>query len=626
MPRVFADEKKRVSLWVDRIKGADRRYEDWSTRFECDRLDRYYEGFHWKGRSDAEARLLYTINLIFPTLEMQVPSLMFYRPQVKVEPRAGHVSSANSQAPGRSELLEDTLQTFVDNPDFDFKIETLLALRDGWFRFSITEVGYTADYIDNPNAGKPVLYEDGSAMMKDGTDEPLTENQRTLQTESLFVKHIDPKTFRVSVSNKNVLKKNDWSGYYEWCYVEDLKENKNYKNTDKLKASGRPTGDAAPKADDLDSQDHAGMVKVWKIWDHRRRVRHVIPDGHDFFLQTDQPFSFLPFSVLKFYERSNSFYPLPPMFNWLSPQDEINESREQQRNHRRRFETKYTTPKGKIDDTELEKLTKGGDGTVVIQNGDSGGVSPLIPVPTGELSQSWQYLAASNVDFQRISGVPDEYHGVSNADTATQANIINVRAQIRESQARVQVAEWLSNICRLMAMTIIEKMQLPMWIQMNVDPFSMDAKDLIKTAGEWKQLKAESLGPMDMDVKVDIASLSPISEDALRQAWNQVLALMTNPTLLAILMQPNPDAPTEPSPMLRKTLAFYGIRSDKEVREIARVGKEVLMQMQMMQMAALGAKSEGGPGVPMGGASGAGMPGTPGGPNPGTPTMGPTVQ
>jgi hypothetical protein len=83
-----------------------------------------------------------------------------------------------------------------------------------------------------------------------------------------------------------------------------------------------------------------------------------------------------------------------------------------------------------------------------------------------------------------------------------------------------------------------------------------------------------------------------------RNAWNVVLGLLTNPPLLMILMTPNPAAPNEPSPLLRKTLALNGIKSDQEVREIWRVGQVVLQQMQMMTMATAAAKG-GMPGLGM---------------------------
>lgn len=619
MPR--ETEVARVKRWRDRVSAANKVYDKWEEEYQCAVLARYYRGKQWQGVPEEDANRYYVINLIFPTIEMQLPSLMFYHPQVKVEPRPAHADDLNSNAAGRSTLIEDTLQTFIDDPKLHFKTHTLLALRDAPFRFGVVEVGYTADWIDNPNAGKPVLRESDDPM-QDEAGEPVTQPAKVLKGESLFLKRIDPRSFRVSLSGHNITEENDWSGYFEWHYVEDLKRNPRYKNTANLRAGGvlrdMPQSNVS---DDPDHDKHIGMVKVWKIWDHRRKVKHVFADGHDKFLLENEPAPYLPFATLKFYEIADEWYPLPPVYNWRGPQDEINETREQQRRHRQKFTRRYTVTQGKITDGEMEKLETGADGAwaYVQEQGH------IQPVPDADISPSNSdaELARSKDDFYQITGVAGEQRGVPDADTATQANIINIHAQIRESQLRVLVADWLSSICRLMLLTIREHMQLPMWIKSNVDLNSSDPESLARTVKNWQELKASDLGAIDVDVKVDIASLSPVSEDSLRNAWNQVLALLTNPSLLMVLMQPNPQSPNEPSPLLRKTLGFYGIKSDKEVREIARVGA-LALQMIMMQAMAQAGGAGGGTGGAGAGLFGA-MPET-AQPNPGSPATGPIIQ
>src|SRR5262249_13590313 len=91
----------------------------------------------------------------------------------------------------------------------------------------------------------------------------------------------------------------------------------------------------------------------------------------------------------------------------------------------------------------------------------------------------------------------------------------------------------------------------------------------------------------------------PIAEEAQRASWSAVLQLLTNQPLLMVLMTPNPDAPTEPSPLLRKTLVLNGIKSEAEIREIWRVGQEVMKQMAMMAMATAAAKGGMPPGMGM---------------------------
>jgi len=166
------------------------------------------------------------------------------------------------------------------------------------------------------------------------------------------------------------------------------------------------------------------------------------------------------------------------------------------------------------------------------------------------------------------------------APTATQANIVNVRSSIRESRARQQVASWLGDIARLMLLNLRESMKLPFMVKRTVDPFAMaaDPQQTQDTARRWTEIESEDIDSLDVDVKIDVASLSPVSEDAQRNQWNIVLQLLTNPALATLLMTPVPNAPTDPSPLLRKTLVLNGITSDQEIREIWRVGQAILAQ------------------------------------------------
>lgn len=610
-----------AKLWQERLTTANKQYDKWTKKFECERLDNYYEGKHWAGLSEEEARKKYVINLIFATVETQLPSLLFSQPKVKTEARPQHQSTANSDAANRATLIEQLLQTLIDDPKLHFTFETTLALRDAYSRFSLVEVGFSSDYLDNPNAGKPVLNEKEEPITKDG--EAVKQPEKLLQKESPYVKRLVPEAFRVS-PGRNLLESNDWAAYYEWHYLEDVKQNPEYEHTDDLKPNGRDSTEQDETTADPDYERHTSMVKLWRIWDLRRKVRHVLADGHKKLLQQDKPFTSFNIADLKFYEARNAYYPVPPIYNWISPQDEINESREMQRLHRRRAK-RFFQREPSVSVTEFEKLEDGEDMTCILVPK----VGAIMPIPDAPLDgANFARDAATHEDFNQITGVSGEARGVPDSPTATQANIVNIHATIRESRARAQVADWLGRIARLMLLAVKDRSQLPVMVKASVDPFSFetDQKALQQSALGWKEIKAEDLGELDVDVKIDVASLSPVAEDAQRNQWNVVLQLLTNQPLLMLLMTPNPAAPNEPSPLLRKTLNLNGIKSDQEVREIWRVGQDVVQKMAMMAMAAAAAKG----GSPVGGlagamggdGSGASVAAAPAGPTTGTPVTG----
>lgn len=572
-----------AKVWDERLLAANKVYDTWSKEYDCPKLDKYYRGKHWHGLAETEAEKKYVINLIFATVETQLPTLLFSKPKVVVEARPEHEQTANSDADNRATLIQQALQTRVDDPKLHFTFQTTLSLRDAYSRFAMVEVGYTADWIDNPNAGKPVL-NDKDEPMTDGDGAEVMQPTKLLKPqtkESLFVKRVSPNSFRCS-PGRNLLEANDWVAYAEWFHLEDVKKNPDYTNTDDLK----PTGSIATGSDDEDvsadpeQKRHVGQVRLWKIWDLRTKTRHVYAEGHKRLLQTGKAFEALPLFDLKFYELPDAFYPLPPLYNWISPQDELNESAEMRKVHRRRAVRRYMREPS-VKREEFEKLETGED-MVCIEVAKIN-PPPIAPIQDAPLDgATWQQLAATKDDFLQITGVSGEARGSQETETtATQANIVNVRAQMRESRARAQVADWLGRICRHMLITIRESMQLPFMVQRSVDPFAFqsDPTQVARGAKGWKEIKAEDLGDLDVDVKIDVASLSPVAEDNQRQQWNIVLQLFTNPALVTMLMEPDPNAPQQVSPLLRKTLMLNGITSDQEIQTIWRIAQALMAKL-----------------------------------------------
>lgn len=594
MPRDRQED--RVRRLHERITAANTVFDRWSRRYETDRLYDYYCGEQWKGYPAPTydpAYQPYTANLVYSSIETQQPTLLFHRPTVKIEPRPPFADDPASMVAERAKLAQDTVQTYIDKPTVHYKEHTLLALRDANFLFGVVEVGYTSDWIDNPHAGKPVLKKDSDDPMLDDAGVPLTHPDKIPKSEDLFVRRLDPRDFRVSLSDRPLLDENDWVGYREWHYVEDVKRNPRYKNTANLKASGEAR-DMPRVTEEGEREKHAGMVCLWKLWDVRSRYKCVIAEGHDKYLLEHEPWTYLPFAVLKFHDL-RGFYPLPPVFNWLSPQDTVNEVRESRRVHRRRFYRRYTVFKGGMDHEELLKLERGGDGVYAERRTPEDPIKAVEDAPLGPDTD--KDLIEAREDFERVSGAGSAAMGSSEGDTATEANIVDVRLRIRESAARARVADWQSEICRIMLLTIRDKMQLPIWIQENADPLALSAAqesgdpqahlgaiaEIMRVMQTWKQITAQDLGAGELDVQVDITSLSPITEDAQRVAWNEVLALITNPALSMLLAMSEP--------LLRKTLRFYGVTSERDIAEIATVLKNQAM------MAALAQANAAAPGV-----------------------------
>jgi hypothetical protein len=279
-----------------------------------------------------------------------------------------------------------------------------------------------------------------------------------------------------------------------------------------------------------------------------------------------------------------------------------------QRAHRRRFYRRYTVDPG-ADENELKKLEEGGDGVYAkIPNAQA-----PIPVADAPLDGSiWRHLDESKLDYVQVSGVSYEQRGVAESETATQATILDARSRIRESSARTKVSTWLAETSRLILLTLRDKMTLPFWVKQNVDPWAAEINAQTAQIAEltaavtgqppdesskgpgtpeevaqlWHEITTDELGDTDIEVFIDLASMSPVTEEMQRNSWSQVLVLFTNPSLLAIMAQSEV--------LLRKTLSLYGIRAESEIREIQRVARTLVQQMQQAAMMQAQAKGEGG--------------------------------
>lgn len=600
-------EKARVKKWEDRVRQGNKLYDKWDERYSTSKLEDYYLGQQWSGQglTEEEAAKRYVINLVFATIETNKPSLAFHNPQVRMSVKPAQADDLQTTAEDRVKLCQDTVQSFIDDEGFGFSEETSLALQEAHFRFGVIEVGYSSNWIENPNAGKPMLQEKdknaaGSAESESAETEPkpmldsdgnvVMEPEVSVIDEQLFLKRIPADTFRCSISSKNRISRNDWVGYWEWHYVEDIKRNPLYKKgASGLKAGGTLAKDLQTEVDDAEDQDERdnrnGMVKVWFIWDLRAKAKKIFVEGHDKFLMESEPFKFLPHAILRFYPSLNSFYPCPPVSQWIGPQDEINETRDAQRAHRRRFYRRYTMPRNAMDDEEKEKIETGGDGVIAITNQPN----PLTPVPDAPMGGDvWSHLDASKNDFMTVSGVSGDQRGVAESETATQANIIDQNARLREGAARTKVQTWLAEIAHLMLLTIRESMALPFWIKRNVDSTAIEANqgiEALRVAQLWEEITSEDLGDSDVEVSIDLSTMSPIAQEQERNQWNAVLGLLTNSQLMMILGQ---------SPaLLKKTLRLYGITSQTEQMEIMKVIQQTIIMQLAAQAAAAGVPPEG---------------------------------
>src|SRR5678816_1353979 len=108
---------------MQKVEVANRYYQNWSDRFQCNVMEEYYYGFQWKDGSRAPNYQRYVINYVFSTLEIKKPTLLFQNLAAKIKPKPKAVDFDWEQAVRRCQLREYAVNTIFSDPENDFASE-----------------------------------------------------------------------------------------------------------------------------------------------------------------------------------------------------------------------------------------------------------------------------------------------------------------------------------------------------------------------------------------------------------------------------------------------------------------------------------------------------------------------
>lgn len=661
-----------VDTWLKkRIPAASRLHKKWKEDNKVQECYNYWRGEQLDNPLDEFGQPRAQINKIHPEVRNNIPSLYYYRPFARLSALPEQIEDPGSQVEEDTQLLQDTVNALIRDKQTQFRESTFIALKESHWAYGVCEVGYTAEFVDAPNADRPPLKEkkdtkvqtapklappppemgmpapemgmpvdpmappvDPMSTMLDpmaSMAQPIDPNQAAieaeiqalqeqLKSERFFVKHIPANNILVSTSDMPILENNDWIGYWEDMNLEDVKASKAYKNAKDLKANtGEADQFAQKNAEDAnEAEGAADKIRLYRIWDLRTRERIVLAEGHDKELLR-KPFSRVPLKFLRFDIDPYHFYPRPLLLSKLGPQDEYNDSREYLRKIRKGTVPRYTYDEDAIDADQLKKLESGEMGTYVPRKPGTSNV--IEPVNQPSFSENAiQTLTLSDKEFSDVGGVGGDAK-IAQSKTATQAKISETKNQVQDSFDRLMVADWLGEICRELLCLAVENMSMDRAIATNVTPDNMYYNEIgQKVTQSFKRINATILSDaaagVSWDVIIDLEALSPVSEEEKFQKWMQGLSLFGNP-VFARMFAVSPE-------ILKHTLTLLGIKSGRDVALIQdAMMKVVQMEAQLAAMgqnAAPGVSPQGGsgaPGQPKGPSGPTGPP--PGGPQPGGP-------
>lgn len=590
MPDYRTEQYSISNPWVQRIEGANKMFKEWEGKFKCKQLEEYYEGFQWKQRRDYPTTNYnpYTLNLVYSTIKIKLAGLLFQKPTYVISPRPGNSQWDLDFAVQSAQLKQDVLNTIVSNQNVNFAKHIKRVALDSFFRFGVLEVGYANDWR-NPQKIEPELKSWTEPEIAELEDKIISENPISVN-ERFYVKRIWPHRFRVCATEATDLNDCDWLGYYDFYYKRVLENTKgidfptDYSGSSYISAeyaSGFVGGGSGYTSNDdvLKTLYNSGEIcKVWHIWDCITGKRLLLLDDYNMHELWSAPFQRQPFLDLRWDFRIRGFYPIPPVFQWLSPQDEINEAREQVRSYRRRFTRKFQTVKGQVDEEEKEKFSSGPDGILVeVKVPDA--IKAIDNPEIGPTSENALTLAKD--DFNTISGTSAEARGQdTDRETATQAKIVQTRAVIRESAEQMDFSVFLCLVGRELLCQCQERLVDGLWIKYTAPTGPPIPEQQQSAAPVYRYVTSQEVDDgYDYDVDFDVQNATPAAMQQAQTSFVNFLALVNQFPLVAM------------NPLLIREAAYrVGYRNEEIIKQM----QQTAAAQAQMQAQQAGAQAAGG--------------------------------
>jgi hypothetical protein len=204
----------------------------------------------------------------------------------------------------------------------------------------------------------------------------------------------------------------------------------------------------------------AGYAEIWEYYDVTTKTMSVFCETSEQFLvkPTRMPYSFgHPFVMLRDYDVPDTFYPIGELEAIEPLQKELNETRTQMMNHRKRYARKYLYKESAFDQLGRTALESQEDNVMVPVITDEPLSNVLINLPATITPP--EFYNQSNMiigDIDRISGVSEFMRGASTEirRTATESSLLQDAANARTADKLATVEQAVAQVAkRLVSLT-----------------------------------------------------------------------------------------------------------------------------------------------------------------------------
>jgi hypothetical protein len=434
-----------------------RRSRNWRDSEHIDHLWKrmidLYRGRHYEKISNADRSL---VNIAFATKNVIAPSVAVNNPRFTVMARRPEHAP---QAVIAEEVLNYLWRAHKYQAEFRLAVDDMLCIGHGWVK-----VGYK--FVKEPVIKPSEVGDDDSP---DGVDdreehEGNTESETKVVDDRPFAERISPFDIYVDPDARS-LKEARWIAQRVRRPISDVRVDsryqKKYRELVAATTRSRWTGDQ-DGADQDQRPDSAaiGYCDVIEFYDLRRKtVQTFEVEAEDGFLipPKQMPYAFgHPFVMLRNYNVPDHFYPMGELEAIEILQHELNETRSQMLQHRKRFSRKWIYNVDAFDEEGLKALESDEDNTMVPAQPDGPLEGVVVPMPSiGTPPDFYNQSDLIQSDIDRISGVSDYMRGAASTTrkTATEAAMIqdaqNSRAQDKLTSIEGSLGEIGSRLIQL---------------------------------------------------------------------------------------------------------------------------------------------------------------------------------
>jgi len=497
---VLADYRKRITYsrkWRD-----EESYDDlWR------RLVDLYRGKQLNDLTE-EDRML--VNTCFSTINVIAPSVAVNHPKITVGARKQEDAD---RAVLTEAVINDWWRHFHCQKQMRRAVDDYLIIGHGWLK-----VGYR--FIEESKYTDLLTEEDAEiAAPEEGfnleAETVVVEDRPFVERVSPFDIFVDPEA--TSVDDMT------WIAQRVRRPLKDVQNDPRYNRNARQEIEGTHYsrwGEHEDRARHNRQLDEA-FVDVWEYYDLKRGTVAVFCENGSKFLvaPTKIPFGFgHPFVMIRNYDVPDQFYPMGELEAIEPLQYELNATRTQMMNHRKRFSRKWLYKESAFDNDGRNALESDEDNTLVPVITEDPLGSVIVPMPA--VVNPPEMYSVSNLiqqDIDRISGVAEFMRGGASeiSRTATEAAIMQDAMNARTSDKLAEIERAIS-LCakRLIALAqqfmtgeqavrVVGSSAMPIWVNFDAD-----------------YIKGE------FDFEVEAGSTQPVNESFRRQMALQMVDAM----------------------------------------------------------------------------------------------------